>query len=445
MKRNLQHSFEHKIVKSGLLLSLLPTLIMLVALYHVDISIYLKTIIVIFTLATLAIGHLLIFRRIQNQIRSTTNLVEALTTGDSTIRPNSSINYGTLSELNRVINAAAEHLAEQRLVSKEHHIAMSKILEHINVAVICLDDNQTIHLVNPKAQQLFNVFDDVSGVPAKVLGIEEQVLSGDIQQVVTLTVGKVPKRVFLQTDQYQLHGKTYTLLFFNDVQKLLQNEERVAWQRLLRVLSHEINNSLAPIASIGESLNALLDNKNQNSEQQEALKEGLAIITNRALSLNDFIREYQSLARLPAPDKKTFSILSFIKDQIALFGEVSITYPNSCVSDIGNDIELYADTTQLAQVFVNLIQNAQQAINGQCEIEIQWQLTNGNVQISIEDNGCGISNVENLFIPFYTTKPGGNGIGLVFSRQIMFNHGGDLTLKNREKGSGAIATLTLPA
>ena len=439
--RSQPKSFEHQLVKTSVTLSLVPTIIMLFLLYQAGLSVYLKVIIILFAFAAIGIGHLLIFRRIRNQLRSTTNLVEALITGDSSMRPNSAVNQGALSELNQVINIAAERLAEQRLVSKEHHIAMSKVLEHINIAVICLDDKARVHLINPKAKQLFNMLDDAIGLPAKTLGIDQSILSQQLQQVVSLTVNKVHKRVFLQTDHYQLHGRNHRLLFFNDVQKLLQNEEREAWQRLLRVLSHEINNSLAPIASIGESLSMLVDNNQTNIQKHEALTEGLNIMTKRALSLNNFIKEYQSLTRLPAPSKQLFNLKVFIQEQLSLFTNIQTRITTS------EDIEIYADPDQLAQVMVNLIKNSEQAVPPEqtCQLALSWRLCHGVVQVLLEDNGPGICNPENLFVPFYTTKQNGNGIGLVVSRQILFNHGGDLSLNNADKGTGAVATLSLPA
>ncbi|MDO6428207.1 ATP-binding protein [Thalassotalea sp. 1_MG-2023] len=433
-------SFENKLTLQSLYIALVPTLLLLIVLWQISLSFYLKLIITIFTLSFVAIGNLLIWRRIRNQLRTTTNVVEALITGDTTMRPSSAIKSGALAELNSVINTAAIQLAEQRLVSKEHHIAMAKVLEHINVAVICLDEHAVVTLLNPKAKHLFALQNEMIGMPARSFGIDKSLLTQQVQQVVTITTDKIEKRVYLQTDSYRLYGKTYTLLFLNDVQKLLQNEERVAWQRLLRVLSHEINNSLAPIASIGESLTQVVSTANLEAEISDDLSDGLRIITERALTLNSFIKQYQSLTHLPTPDKITFSIKNFIYDLCELFPETSIEI------NTHNDMEIFADKSQLSQVVVNLLTNAMQANppNEYCLIELSWQVNNDMVQIIICDNGDGIKNPDNIFVPFYTTKKHGSGIGLVLCRQIMFNHGGDLTLTNRQLQTGAVATISLP-
>ncbi|GLX80208.1 sensor histidine kinase [Thalassotalea insulae] len=441
MKNTNRHeSFERQITKTSLYLSLVPGLLLAVFLYLAEISIYLKIIIFVFCSSVLFIGHIFIWRRLSNQLRTTTNVIESLIVGDTTLRPNSAVKSGALAELNQVINIAAEQLAEQRLLSKEHHIAMSKVLEHINVAVICVDHNGIITLLNPKAEQLFHLQEEMIGMPIEMLGLQNNVLEQRFQQIVTLTTDKIQKRVFLQNDNYQLNGQKHTLLFLNDVQKLLQNEERVAWQRLLRVLSHEINNSLAPISSIGESLTNILNNETGQFEGKSDISDGLAIMTQRALMLNSFIKEYQSLTRLPEPEKSVFSLMQLIKQQVSLFPKLTVD------ANAVEDTDIYADPNQIAQVIVNLLKNALQAMEGNKnpKVAITQQLSGEYLQLNIIDNGNGISNPDNLFIPFYTTKKDGSGIGLVLSRQIMFNHGGDLSLINKPTNDGAIASILLP-
>ena len=436
-KPSFANTFENNIALTSLKISLVPLLILISVMFFSDISIYLKIIITILCSTTVAIGNLIIWRKVRNQLRTSTNIIEAIVLGDTTMRASSKIKQGALAELNTVINGAVDMLAEQRLVSKEHHIAMSKVLEHIPVAVLCIDHNRVITLINPMAQRLFDVTADHIDMPIKSLGIGNEVLDENRQQIVELNT-TVSKKVYLHTESYRLHGKEQQLIFINDVEKLLQNEERNAWQRLLRVLSHEINNSLAPIASIGESLSALTQSAELDDETKQELTGGLAIVTERALSLNHFIREYQNLARLPTPVKAPFAIKPFIDKHIELFPEFSH------VSTKGQELAVYADEEQLSQVFVNLLKNAFQASSKDKHLNIHW-FTIGNVlHISIEDNGQGIANTDNLFVPFYTTKPNGSGIGLVLSRQIMFNHSGNLTLANKDVGQGAVATLSLP-
>lgn len=439
MVQQKKQSFEKQVAVQSLIIALVPSVILLLLLAVSDISFYLKLLIVILVLTVIAVGTLFIWRRVRNQLRATTNIVEALITGDTAMKPNSNIEQGALYELNQVINEASFKLSEQRLLSKEHHLAMSKVLEHINVAVISVDEANLITLVNPKAKSMFNIQEEVTGLPAASLGIDKSIFAGPVNKVVPFTLGNVQKKVFLQTETYQLHHQKHTLLFLNDVQKLLQNEERTAWQRLLRVLSHEINNSLTPISSIGESLMAVLKNDKLDEEDKTDLIDGLAIMTARAQSLDNFLRQYQTLTKLPEPNKKPISVKQLFEQQKAFFTDLNIQCTDC------PDISVYADQEQLAQVFINLFKNAKQACDGNnAEVTVRWHTENRFLTIEIQDNGQGIKNTDNLFVPFYTTKQTGSGIGLVLSRQIMFNHGGDLTLTNAPDQQGAIATLLLP-
>lgn len=440
MNKSKVSSFEGQVTKISAAVSLTLTLFILVLLIQADFSLYLKLIFLFFLTFFVGLGNFFIWNRVRNQLRSTTNVVEAIISGDTSMRANSFVASGALSELNSILNSASQTLAEQRLVSKEHHLAMSKVLEYINVAVIAVDENAVVTLLNPTARKMLALESDMVGMPIKQLGIDRTLIDKPIQQVVTLTTDKVNKRVYLQTDSYRLSGKTYGLLFFNDVQKLLQDEEREAWQRLLRVLRHEINNSLAPIASIGESLSRMVNTHESDEELKQDLLEGLNIITNRSMALDSFIKEYQTLAKLPMPTKSLFSLSEFVGQQTELFTDFKTHVENDA------DIEIFADRDQLSQVLVNLLKNAQQSCTevNTCSAQIDWQIREQFIQISVSDNGAGVSNPDNLFIPFYTTKAEGSGIGLVLSRQIIFNHGGDLTLTNRTDAQGAVATITLP-
>lgn len=436
---NSSKSFEWQVAKIAFVTAVIPVTVCLLLLLQADISNYVKVMVLLVVITSLSFGCFMVYQRVNNQIRTTTNIVEAIIAGDSTIKPNSLVVSGGLAELNQVISSASQRLAEQRLLSKEHHMAMAKVLEHISVAVITLDEMGFVNLINPKAKQLFSLEDDMLGLSAASLGLDLTALSKQSPKVVTLTINNTSKKVYMQLDSYQLNGQTYTLVFLNDVQKLLQQQERAAWQRLLRVLSHEINNSLAPIASIGESLADMVDEQLEEHSIKGDLTQGLTIISQRALTLDKFIKQYQQLSKLPVPSKALFSLTDFVTQQLALFPSLDYQLTSA------TDVQVYADQEQLAQVIVNLVKNAQQATDSeQCQLTISWQVNSGLLKLCFSDNGTGISNPDNLFVPFYTTKKSGSGIGLVFSRQIMFNHGGDLTLSNNELGCGATACLFLP-
>jgi two-component system nitrogen regulation sensor histidine kinase NtrY len=221
---------------------------------------------------------------------------------------------------------------------------------------------------------------------------------------------------------------------------LLMEKERKAWQSLLRVLSHEMNNSLTPIAAISQTMKSKLLNTN-DEQQKESLLEGIGIINERASSLGEFIASYSQLAHLPKPNLSAFN-LSMMIDKLATL------YPICKVNSlIDPTLKVDVDKNQFEQVLINVFKNAVEAMNQLDEklIEVSCKQEGVWLHIIIRDHGVGIANLNNVFVPFYTTKNKGSGIGLTLCRQIMFNHNGLIKLKNAdEKSTGVVVTLSLP-
>jgi len=226
-----------------------------------------------------------------------------------------------------------------------------------------------------------------------------------------------------------------------DLSQPLREEELKAWQRLVRVIGHELNNSLAPIKSIAGSLNTMLRRPQRADDWEEDMLGGLEIIEARAEGLNRFMQSYARLAKLPAPVRQPVDLAPLLRRIVTLGAQ-----PNVILTD-GPEITLAIDAAQIEQVVINLLKNATEAVDETAvgQVRITWRKAPGQIEIIIEDDGPGIANAQNLFVPFFTTKPSGSGIGLVLCRQIAENHGGALTLGNREDGVGCIARLRLPA
>ena len=377
--------------------------------------------------------------------------------GDHSIRANHFEGDGALREFNHVFNSLSSALAEQELISKERQILLDIVIKKIDVAIVAVNKSNHIILMNPAAEKLFSYrFDEVAGWPISTIGLQD-VLTHESRQVTEFEIKAHKKKVFIHTDEYFEQGDRHKLVFITDIQKLLHEEERQAWQKLLRVLSHEINNSLTPIASLSDTLIRLITNhkqasniqnnvqsKIQNSSHEENdlfddLEEGLAVIAERSHSLNEFLLRYQEFSSLPKPEKTLFDLANLLRSMLLLFDDYNISLS-------GQPLVIYADEKQLQQVLVNLIKNAHQAMleNSTGLITIDWQQKDDIVAINIVDQGTGINNADNIFVPFYTTKTDGCGIGLVFSRQIIVNHGGSLALTNRPETQGALACIVLP-
>lgn len=463
---NTKLAFEDKLVRVTLIGALMPVLIALVFIFSSELSVYLKILLTFTIIVSVAYAAFTVRQQVIFQLRTSTNLVEAMTSGDYSLRANNKHIEGALSDFNQLLNNLASRLAEQSLITREKQILLTKVTDQIDVAVVASDHHNNISLMNPAAERLFKRrFDEVEGWPIKTLGLQNvlakptQTEDGTTHKTISeFEIDHDKRKVYVHTDSYFELSHKHHLIFITDIQHLLRNEERLAWQRLLRVLSHEINNSLTPIASVSETLHQIVSDHDKTEvipkQQSETLREGLSLISERAHSLNHFIQDYQQLTRLPQPNKIIIELRSFLASILQLFEKTEFILPT-------NDIDVFGDSEQLQQVFVNLIKNAVEANSARSikeglqrpsRVILNWYTQDKLSTIIIEDEGLGITNTDNLFVPFYTTKKQGSGIGLTLSRQIALNHGGDLTLTNRinktrdEKDQvvGARASLILP-
>jgi nitrogen fixation/metabolism regulation signal transduction histidine kinase len=234
-------------------------------------------------------------------------------------------------------------------------------------------------------------------------------------------------------------GVQHQLLVLTDLSQTLREEERTAWQRLLRVLGHELNNSLAPIKSVAGSLADLLSRQPRPADWGDDMHRGLEVISSRADSLARFVESYSKLARLPQPRFEQLNIGALVRRVASLETRLPVSVMP------GPDLAIQGDNAQLEQLLINLVRNAVDAsMETHGRVEVGWAQSNGQVEVWIDDEGLGLANTSNLFVPFFTTKAKGSGIGLVLSRQIAEAHGGTLTLENREGLRGCEALLRLP-
>jgi signal transduction histidine kinase len=292
------------------------------------------------------------------------------------------------------------------------------------------------------ANLLDRPMDDLIGRRASEVGLAEYI-AGPAPRTFDRVFPGGRGRWELRRSDFRQDGRPHRLVVLADLSRALREEELQAWQRLIRVLSHEINNSLTPIQSITRSVRRIIERDYAEGERSEEVQEGLRVVATRAESLGRLMSEYARLARLPKPVVQSVRIDELVRGVAGLEPRVTVRIMPRSVSF--EDATLMADPAQLEQVLINLVRNAADAsLETGGEVAIGWRVDGDTVQLMVEDDGHGIADPANLFVPFYTTKPHGTGIGLALSRQIAEAHGGAVTLENRENGKGCRATLSLP-
>lgn len=377
--------------------------------------------------------------RVVRPLRTLANLLGALREGDFSIEGRGARRGDPLGEVMLEVNGLTEMLREQRLGALEATALLRTVMEEINVAVFTFDDQQRLRLTNRAGERLLaQPMERLLGRSANELGLAE-CLTGEPARTVSMTSPGGLGRWGMRRSRFRQGGVPHQMLVLTDLSQALREEESLAWQRLLRVLGHELNNSLAPIKSISGSLVSLVGKEPLPGDWKEDMQQGLGIIAARAEALSRFMEAYSRLARLPLPKRQPVAIGPLLERVVALERRLSVHVRP------GPELEIQADSDQLEQVLINLLRNAvDAACSTQGGVSMGWTRSAGRLEIQIEDEGPGISNAANLFVPLFTTKPGGSGIGLVLSRQIAEAHGGSLTLENRSDRPGCVARLRLP-
>ncbi|MGH9828794.1 MAG: sensor histidine kinase, partial [Blastocatellia bacterium] len=377
--------------------------------------------------------------RVTFPLRTLSNMLAALREGDFSIRARGAGHHDALGEVMREVNALGETLRQQRLGAVEATALLRKVMEEIDVAVFAFDSTDRLRLLNRAAERILNrPADRALGRTADELGIE-YCLTVETPHVAQIAFPGKMGRWEIHRGSFREGGKPHQLILISDLSQALREEERLAWQRLIRVIGHELNNSLAPIKSVAESLAGMMARPQRPSDWEDDMSRGLAVIANRTDGLARFMNAYARLARLPAPQFRPVTVSTWIQRVASL--DLRMQIPVKA----GPELTIQADPDQLDQVLINLIKNGiDAATETSGGVRVGWTTRDSFLEVWVRDEGPGIPNAANLFVPFFTTKPGGSGIGLVLSRQIAEAHGGSLSLENVTSGHGCEARLRLP-
>ena len=436
--RRVRLTFDRRILLLALLAGLPASALALVLLLIGDYSTGLRWTLAVFMLAAW-IGFAQYLRvRVNRPMATVANMLAALREGEFSIRARAEGEGDPLGETLSEVNALERLFREQRLGAVEASHLLRRVLEEIDIVVIAFDAGRHVRLANQAAERL------TGHAPGALLGKSAseidlgETLEGDAPRTIERVDATGSRRWQVRRSAIRMEGERLTLVVMTDLSTALRAEEREAWRRLVRVLSHEINNSLAPISSIVASVRDLVEREPRPDWAGDAQR-GLDIVLTRAESLRRFMGAYAQLARLPPPVLGAVDVEAWIDRVVALENRLPVHVRR------GPKVMLNADRDQLEQALINLVANAvDAALEEQGGVLVGWAQSCGAVEILVEDEGPGIADTENLFVPFYTTKPHGTGVGLTLSRHIAENHGGSLTLRNRSDRRGAEARLVLP-
>jgi nitrogen fixation/metabolism regulation signal transduction histidine kinase len=436
-------SFDKRIVLTSFLISLPGIVVAELLLWLSNYSLELKWTLTLLIAVVWLIGTSVLHGQVIRPLQTVSNMVAAIREEDFSFRLRGGSRDDSLADLILEINALASRQQEQKISALEATALLKKVLMEIDVAVFTFDQQQRLRIVNRAGEQLMGrIGPRMLGLTAEELGLSEFLQSSRPRTAQITFPGKQGRWAINHTS-FRENGVPHQLLIISDLSRALREEERLAWQRLIRVLGHELNNSLAPIKSIAGTLASLTGRSALPEDVTQDMRQGLRVIENRVEGLNRFMQAYTQLARMPAPTRSRMEVRPLVERAASLEHRLHVSTLD------GPDVEIDADPDQLEQLLINLIRNAVDAsldpsLRQPGAVEVGWRTNARSVEIFIRDEGPGLLNSDNLFVPFFTTKHGGSGIGLILSRQIAEAHGGVVQLANRTDRIGCEAVVALP-
>ncbi|MCB0807089.1 MAG: GHKL domain-containing protein [Bacteroidales bacterium] len=365
----------------------------------------------------------------------------------------------SFEKLSDSFNEVIEEFKKSRAEKEEHFNYLQTVVQHVNIGILCFDAQGDVDMYNNAAKRIFkkNIIRNINDLSAVKDDLPETLmkLKAGNKILVKLFMEDEIKQLSMYATEFRMRGKEYVLVAFSDIHPELEEKEIESWQKLIRVLTHEIMNSITPISSLASTVNEMLidDSEEKRSlkalddEDVENVENALNTIRSRSEGLLNFVDIYRNLTRIPQPNFRYFRISEAFEriEQLMQPRIDSIGIKCNC-RVYPEDLMLTADPDLTDQVFINLILNAIDAVKQVENPEVSligYQNQNNRTIIEVADNGTGIKPdiIDKIFMPFFTSKKEGSGIGLSLSRQIMHLHKGSISVKSRPD-EGTVFTLT---
>ena len=379
--------------------------------------------------------------------------LESVKYGDTVQMQSVSRLGGSFHELTEAFAAVVQDFERIRAEKEEQYLALQTILHHVSIGLLSFDDNEMVDFINPTARKMLGLTQIRT---LATLNAHHKPLADALRNIpkngkvlVKLVVGEEILQLALASTTFRQRGRDITLISLQNIVSELEEQEILAWQKLIRVLTHEIMNSVAPITSLAETVSTLLaedlpQNEQERREVLSDMRDAATTIARRSAGLLSFVENYRTLSRIPEPNFSICRLDNLLNDTIRLFEQEAYTKHISLECRIEpRTLEITADRSLLEQVFINLVKNALQASSHGGRVVVNaHQSPTGRVIIEVADNGTGIAPeaLDKIFIPFFTTKPEGSGIGLSFARQVLRKHNATLNVAS-EAGQGTTFTI----
>ncbi len=407
-----------------------------------------------YTFTPLLVAGLIIYqvwsmiRYVDRTNRELASFLESIRYSEFTRSFQISDSSSSFNELNTAFNDVMKDFQQVRSEREEHFQYLQSIVQNIDISILAYQRDGTVEMINPAAKKLFqvNTLKDIN----KLRSLSEQLantllaMNPGENKLVKVQDEEDILQLAIYATEFKVKEKVIMLTTIKNIQSVLEEQETAVWQKLIRVLTHEIMNSIAPISSLSSTIESMLKpyttgEKSAPEIDLETLNEikgALQTINKRSTGLMNFVETYRSLTKIPTPNFEVISMKEVIGNVHTLMKkeveEKKISFTFECEPEI---IELHIDEKLIEQVLINLVKNSLQALEGCKDSKIHirgYYNKRGRPSIQVSDNGQGILKdvIDRIFIPFFTTKRSGSGIGLSLSRQILRLHGGSITAQS---------------